>query len=82
MPGEPKTVLADVGPVELVEEWSARATQFVSDVGATRLGLYLLAGIGAMAAVSVLVAGRRDDSSDAGPGTDTGSAAPEPERVP
>jgi len=47
------------GPVDWVERWSADATQLVSDVGATRLGLYLLAATAAMVSVSVLVAGRR-----------------------
>lgn len=47
------------GPVDRVEDWSARTTRFVSDVGATRLGLYLAVAIAAMVAVSVLVAARR-----------------------
>ena len=53
---------ADAGPVDLVEDWSARATELVSDVGATRLGLYLAGAIAAMIAVSVLVAARRRQS--------------------
>ena len=53
---------ADAGPVDLVEDWSARATELVSDIGATRLGLYLAAAIAAMIAVSVLVAARRRQS--------------------
>jgi cytochrome c biogenesis protein CcdA len=47
------------GPVDRVEQWSADATRFVSDVGATRLGLYLLGAIAAMVSVSVLVASLR-----------------------
>lgn len=47
------------GPVAWVETWSSEATRFVDDVGATRLGLYLLAATAAMVSVSVLVAGRR-----------------------
>lgn len=50
---------ATAGPVDRVEDWSARATRFVSDVGAPRLGLYLAIAIAAMIAVSVVVAGRR-----------------------
>lgn len=50
---------AAAGPVDRVERWSADAQRFVQDVGATRLGLYLAAGIAAMIAVSVLVAARR-----------------------
>ena len=53
---------AGAGPVDLVEDWSARATELVSDVGATRLGLYLAGAIAAMIAVSVLVAARRRQS--------------------
>jgi len=47
------------GPVDRVEQWSADATRFVSDVGATRLGLYLLAAIAAMVSISVLVTSLR-----------------------
>jgi len=47
------------GPVDWVERWSSDATQLVSDVGATRVGLYLFAATAAMVSVSVLVAGRR-----------------------
>ena len=47
------------GPVDRVEEWSADATRFVSDVGATRLGIYLLAAIAAMVSISVLVTSLR-----------------------
>jgi cytochrome c-type biogenesis protein len=47
------------GPVDWVERWSADATRFVSDVGATRLGLYLAAAIAAMVSISVLVATAR-----------------------
>lgn len=76
------------GPADLVERWSARANEFVSDVGATRLGLYLLAAVAAMVSISVLVAGlRRDDEpGDADtptpePAPEAHDAAPEPERV-
>lgn len=47
------------GPVDWVERWSADATRFVSDVGATRLGLYLAIAIAAMVSISVLVATAR-----------------------
>ncbi|HSP01949.1 MAG TPA: cytochrome c biogenesis protein CcdA [Acidimicrobiales bacterium] len=47
------------GPVDRVEQWSADATRFVSDVGATRLGIYLLAAIAAMVSISVLVTSLR-----------------------
>ena len=47
------------GPVDRVEQWSADATRFVSDVGATRLGTYLLAAIAAMVSISVLVTSLR-----------------------
>ena len=47
------------GPVDLVEDWSGRATRFVSDVGATRLGIYLALALVAMVGVSVLVSRRR-----------------------
>jgi len=47
------------GPVDWVERWSGQAHDFVIDVGATRLGLYLAAAIAAMVSVSVLVASRR-----------------------
>ncbi len=47
------------GPVDRVEQWSADATRFVSDVGATRLGLYLLAAIAAMVSISVLITSLR-----------------------
>ncbi len=78
------------GPVDLVEEWSAKATQFVSDTGAMRLGLYLVTATVAMVAVSVLVATlRRDDTggdtgtggSGAEPAHDTPLATPEREAV-
>ncbi len=84
------------GPVDLVEEWSAEATAFVSDVGATRLGLILVGAIAALVTISLLLAARRDDEPvDEGPvedGSDgdgtaggeatQGPAAPEPEVVP
>lgn len=47
------------GPVDWVETWSAELTRLVSDVGATRLGLYLGTAIAAMIAVSVLAGARR-----------------------
>jgi cytochrome c biogenesis protein CcdA len=47
------------GPVDRVEQWSADATRFVSDVGATRLGIYLLAAIAAMVSISVLITSLR-----------------------
>lgn len=47
------------GPVDWVETWSADLAQLVSDVGATRLGLYLGTAIAAMIAGSVLVGARR-----------------------
>jgi cytochrome c-type biogenesis protein len=54
------------GPVDLVEDWSARATELVDRVGAVTLGLYLLLAIVAMVCVSVLVAAlRREDEPDA-----------------
>jgi hypothetical protein len=49
------------GPAAWVDEWSTRLNELVSDVGATRLGLYLLAATAAMVSISVLVAGRRQD---------------------
>jgi hypothetical protein len=50
---------AAAGPVDRVERWSAELTRLVTDIGATRLGLYLGAAIAAMVSVSVLVAARR-----------------------
>ena len=47
------------GPVDLVEDWSARATEFVDRVGATTLGLYLAGGIVIMVCISVLVSSLR-----------------------
>lgn len=47
------------GPIDRVEQWSADATRFVSDVGATRLGIYLFAAIAAMVSISVLVTSLR-----------------------
>ena len=77
---------ADAGPVDLVEDWSGRATRLVDEVGAARLGLYLVAAIAAMISISVLVAGlRRDDRTDeGGPAQPAdGAATPvEPEKVP
>lgn len=53
---DPRTA---AGPVDLVDEWSGRATQLVSDVGATRLGLTLLAITVALVGVSRVLASRR-----------------------
>jgi cytochrome c-type biogenesis protein len=53
---------AGAGPVDRVERWSADATRFVSEVGATRLGLYLLGAIAAMVSISVLVTSARRGS--------------------
>ena len=50
------------GPVGLVEDWSARASEFVDRVGATTLGLYLLGAIVMMICVSVLVSSLRRDA--------------------
>jgi cytochrome c biogenesis protein CcdA len=47
------------GPVDRVERWSSDATRFVSDVGATRLGIYLLGAIAAMVSISVLITSLR-----------------------
>lgn len=49
------------GPVDLVEEWSADASTFVQDVGATRFGLILLGSIVAMVCISILVSSLRRD---------------------
>ena len=53
---DPRTA---AGPVDWVERWSADATRFVSDVGATRLGLYLTVAILAMIGLSVLISSAR-----------------------
>lgn len=50
---------AAAGPVDLVEEWSGRASQFVNEVGATRLALILLAAIGVLWSAGVLLDQRR-----------------------
>ena len=63
---------AAAGPVDLVEDWSADATQFVDRVGATRLGLYLAGAIVIMICISVLVSSLRADRP-AGEEVDTGS---------
>lgn len=47
------------GPVDQVEAWSARATEFVDRVGATTLGLYLIGITVMMVCISVLVASIR-----------------------
>jgi len=47
------------GPVDWVERWSSDATRFVSEVGAARLGIYLLGAVAAMVSVSVLVTSLR-----------------------
>ncbi len=52
------------GPVDLVEEWSADASTFVQDVGATRFGLILLGSIVVMVCISVLVASLRSDDTE------------------
>ena len=54
------------GPADLVERWSSEISQYVARVGATRLGLYLLAAVVAMVAVSVLVASVRKPPPDPG----------------
>ncbi len=64
------------GPVDLVEEWSADASTFVQDVGATRFGLILLGSIVAMVCISVLVASLRSDDTQR-----THVPADEPEAV-
>lgn len=50
---------AGAGPVDRVEQWSSDATRFVADVGAARLGLYLLGAIAAMVSISVLATSMR-----------------------
>lgn len=55
---------ASAGPVDLVEDWSARATEFVDRVGATRLGLYLAGGIVIVVCLSVLVSSLRGATDD------------------
>ncbi len=50
------------GPVDRVEDWSTRATEFVDRVGATTLGLYLLGITVMMVCISVLVASVRQDT--------------------
>lgn len=52
---------AAAGPVDLVERWSADASTFVQDVGATRFGLLLLGAIVAMVCISVLASSLRSD---------------------
>lgn len=68
---------AAAGPVELVEEWSARSSQFVQDVGATRLGLYLFGAVAAMVCISVLLSSLRREERPTeprpGPGTSSGA---------
>lgn len=59
---------ATAGPVDLVERWSGEATNFVQDVGATRLGLAMLAAVVAMVCISVLVSARRDRDHPGGRG--------------
>lgn len=61
---------ATAGPVDLVEDWSAQATQFVDRVGATTLGLYLGGAIVILVCISVLVSSLRSES----PTDATGSA--------
>lgn len=54
---------AAAGPVDWVEDWSSSASQFVQDVGATRLallmGLAILAMVGASSMLSTRRSGRR-----------------------
>lgn len=50
---------ADAGPVDLVEDWSARATAFVDRVGAPTLGLYLGGTIVILVCISVIVSSLR-----------------------
>ncbi|MGK2929884.1 MAG: cytochrome c biogenesis CcdA family protein [Acidimicrobiales bacterium] len=50
------------GPVDRVEDWSTRATEFVDRLGATTLGLYLLGITVMMVCISVLVASVRRDT--------------------
>ncbi|MDZ7674498.1 MAG: cytochrome c biogenesis CcdA family protein [Acidimicrobiales bacterium] len=57
--------------VDLVEEWSARASQFVNDAGATRLGLILVGIIVAMVCISVIISSVRGE--DDRPGDETPS---------
>ncbi len=64
------------GPVDLVEEWSAEASTFVQDVGATKFGLLLVGSIVAMVCISVLVSSLRRDDAPADE-----AAIEEPERV-
>lgn len=52
------------GPVDLVEQWSADASTFVQDVGATRFGLLLLGGIVVMVCISVLASSLRSDDAE------------------
>lgn len=56
---------AAAGPVDLVEEWSSSATEFVDRVGATTLGLYLLGSIVIMVCISVLVSSLRSGDAPA-----------------
>lgn len=50
---------AAAGPVDLVEDWSARATQFVDETGAVTLGVALVAFIATAVAINVAVSSRR-----------------------
>lgn len=52
------------GPVDLVEQWSADASTFVQDVGATRFGLLLLGGIVVMVCISVLASSLRSNDEE------------------
>ena len=54
------------GPADLVERWSSEISQYVNRVGATRLGLYLVAAIAVMVSISVLVASLRKPPPDRG----------------
>lgn len=52
------------GPVDWVERWSADAATFVQDVGAARLGGYLIAAVVAMVCISVLISTLRGDDGE------------------
>lgn len=64
---------AAAGPVDLVEEWSAEASTFVNDVGATRLGAILVGAIVAMVAVSLVAARLRKSEDTAEPAQEPAS---------
>lgn len=73
------------GPVDLVEDWSARATQFVDQTGAVALGAALLLFIGAGVAVGMIISSRRRATLATEPTPEAAGAepvAPAPEPVP